>query len=148
MWWTASVNFFILTVRRSRKWRKIPCCGFLKKLKPYTVKKGLRYLKHYGLKGFLARLAERMEPEEVPYGPWYEAHRASEETLSRQRKENGSSPRPSALPCRPTGRRKNFCGRCWILFWPKAIPTGSCVWSMPARGRFHGRDSGRVREPG
>ena len=24
----------------------------LKKLKPYTVKKGLRYLKHYGLKGF------------------------------------------------------------------------------------------------
>ena len=36
----------------------------LKKLKPYTVKKGLRYLKHYGRKGFLARLAERMEPEE------------------------------------------------------------------------------------
>ena len=26
---------------------------FLKKLKPYTIQKGLRYLKHYGLKGFL-----------------------------------------------------------------------------------------------
>ena len=64
----------------------------LKKLKPYTVKKGLRYLKHYGLKGFLARLAERMEPEEVPYGPWYEAHRASEETLSRQRKRKWEQP--------------------------------------------------------
>lgn len=65
---------------------------FLKKLKPYTVKKGLRYLKHYGLKGFLARLAERMEPEEVPYGPWYEAHRASEETLARQKKKKWENP--------------------------------------------------------
>lgn len=65
---------------------------FLKKLKPYTVKKGLRYLKHYGLKGFLARLAERMEPEEVPYGPWYEAHRASEETLARQKKKKWKNP--------------------------------------------------------
>lgn len=65
---------------------------FLKKLKPYTIKKGLRYLKHYGLKGFLARLAERMEPEEVPYGPWYEKHKASGETLERQRKKKWENP--------------------------------------------------------
>ena len=65
---------------------------FLKKLKPYTIKKGLRYLKHYGLKGFLARLAERMELEEVPYGPWYEKHKASGETLERQRKKKWENP--------------------------------------------------------
>ena len=39
---------------------------FLKKLKPYNIQKGLRYLKHFGLKEFLVRLSERMEPEEVP----------------------------------------------------------------------------------
>ncbi len=56
----------------------------LKKLRPYTIKKGLKYLKHYGFKEFLIRLSERIEPEEVPYGPWYEKHRASEETLKAQ----------------------------------------------------------------
>ena len=45
----------------------------LKKLNPYTIKKGLRYFKHYGPKEFWIRLHERFEPEEVPYGPWYEA---------------------------------------------------------------------------
>lgn len=59
---------------------------FLKKLRPYTIKKGLLYLKHYGFKDFMTRLSERMEPEEVPYGPWYEQHKASEETLAAQRK--------------------------------------------------------------
>ena len=42
---------------------------YLKKIKPYTIKKGIRYLKHYGPKEFWVRLCERMEPEEVPYGP-------------------------------------------------------------------------------
>lgn len=60
---------------------------FLKKLKPYNIQKGLRYLKHFGVKEFLVRLSERMEPEEVPYGPWYEEHRAKPEELERQRKQ-------------------------------------------------------------
>ena len=38
----------------------------LKKLNPYTIKKGLRYFKHYGPKEFWIRLHERFEPEEVP----------------------------------------------------------------------------------
>ena len=38
---------------------------FIRKLKPYNIQKGLRYLKHYGPKEFLIRLSERMEPEEV-----------------------------------------------------------------------------------
>ena len=59
---------------------------------PYKIKKGFLYWKHFGTKEFLIRLADRMEPEEVPYGPWYEKHKASEKELDRQRShpvENG-----------------------------------------------------------
>ena len=57
----------------------------LKKLSPYTIQKGFRYLKHYGPKEFWIRLHERFEPEEVPYGPWYEAYVPDEEALEKQR---------------------------------------------------------------
>ena len=33
------------------------------------------------------RLGERFEPEEVPYGPWYEKYRPSKEELARQKKK-------------------------------------------------------------
>lgn len=57
----------------------------LKKLSPYTIQKGFRYLKHYGPKEFWIRLHERFEPEEVPYGPWYEACVPDEAALEKQR---------------------------------------------------------------
>lgn len=57
----------------------------LKKLSPYTIQKGFRYLKHYGPKEFCIRLHERFEPEEVPYGPWYEAYVPDEAALEKQR---------------------------------------------------------------
>lgn len=63
---------------------------YLKKIKPYNIKKGIRYLKHFGFKEFMIRLQERMEPEEVPYGPWYEQHKPTEKELDRQRKETFS----------------------------------------------------------
>lgn len=69
---------------------KIQWGRMLKKLSPYTVLKGFRYLKHYGPREFWIRLHERFEPEEVPYGLWYEAYVPDEETLARQRKENFS----------------------------------------------------------
>ena len=56
----------------------------LKKLSPYTIQKGFRYLKHYGPKEFWIRLHERFEPEEVPYGPWYEAYVPDETELEKQ----------------------------------------------------------------
>lgn len=59
--------------------------SLLQKLKPYYVRKALRYLRHYGPKDFLIRVRERLAPEEVPYGPWYEAHRAKKEALDQQR---------------------------------------------------------------
>ena len=64
-----------------RKW--ISC---VRKLKPYNIVKGVRYLRHFGWKEFLTRLSERMEPEEVPYGPWYEEYRKKEPELEAQRK--------------------------------------------------------------
>lgn len=57
----------------------------LKKLSPYTIQKGFRYLKHYGPKELWIRLHERFEPEEVPYGPWYEAYVPDEAALEKQR---------------------------------------------------------------
>lgn len=60
----------------------------LKKLSPYTIQKGFRYLKHYGLREFWIRLQERFEPEEVPYGPWYEEYRPTEEELEKQKRKH------------------------------------------------------------
>lgn len=69
------------------QWGKV-----LKKLSPYTIQKGFRYLKHYGPKEFWVRLHERFEPEEVPYGPWYEAYAPDEAALEQQRKRKFKEP--------------------------------------------------------
>ena len=53
---------------------------------PYKIVKAFRYLKHFGPKEFLNHLRDRLEPEDVPYGPWYLEHRASEEELEKERK--------------------------------------------------------------
>ena len=57
-----------------------------KKLSPYTIQKGLRYLKHYGLKEFWVRLNERFEPEEIPYEGWYQEYVPTQKELERQKK--------------------------------------------------------------
>ena len=59
----------------------------VQELSPYTIRKGFRYMKHYGPKEFWIRLHERFEPEEVPYSPWYRAYIPTEETLETQRKQ-------------------------------------------------------------
>ena len=66
---------------------KIQWTKMFRKLSPYTIRKGFRYMKHYGPKEFWIRLHERFEPEEVPYGPWYRAYIPTEETLETQRKQ-------------------------------------------------------------
>ena len=59
----------------------------LGKLSPYTILKELRYMKHYGPKEFWIRLHEKFEPEEVPYGPWYEEYKVKPEELEKQKKK-------------------------------------------------------------
>ena len=66
---------------------KIQWTKMFRKLSPYTIRKGFRYMKHYGPKEFWIRLHERFEPEEVPYGLWYRAYIPTEETLETQRQE-------------------------------------------------------------
>ena len=66
---------------------KIQWTKMFRKLSPYTIRKGFRYMKHYGPKEFWIRLHERFEPEEVPYGLWYRAYIPTEETLEIQRKQ-------------------------------------------------------------
>lgn len=60
----------------------------LKKMSPYTIQKGWRYLKHYGPKEFWVRLHERFEPEEIPYAPWYENYVPTSEELKEQREKS------------------------------------------------------------
>jgi len=64
----------------------------LKRLTFYNIKKGLRYLRHYGIKGFYARLLERFEEREVGYQEWYEGHRSSEDELEKQRSRKWKEP--------------------------------------------------------
>lgn len=59
------------------------------KITPYRLKKGIRYLQHYGVRAFVNRLRDKLEPEDVPYVPWFEKYRASSETLARQSAKEG-----------------------------------------------------------
>ncbi|MCD7868742.1 MAG: glycosyltransferase family 2 protein [Clostridiales bacterium] len=72
--------------KKNRTGSQIQWLRLIKKLSPYTVKKGLLYFRHYGPKEFWIRLHERFEPEEVPYGPWYQAYIPGETELEKQRK--------------------------------------------------------------
>ncbi|MCD7955384.1 MAG: glycosyltransferase family 2 protein [Lachnospiraceae bacterium] len=56
------------------------------------ISKGIKYLRHFGVKEFFIRLSDRIEPEEVPYGPWYEQHKAGEQELTRQRSQKWAHP--------------------------------------------------------
>ena len=66
---------------------KIQWTKMFRKLSPYTIRKGFRYMKHYGPKEFWIRMHERFEPEEVTYGLWDRAYIPTEETLETQRKQ-------------------------------------------------------------
>ena len=58
-----------------------PIFQMFRRLTPYNIKKGFRYLKHYGFRDFMARLMERFEEREVHYQEYYESCRPSEEEL-------------------------------------------------------------------
>lgn len=60
--------------------------ALIKKFSFYNIKKGILYLKHYGVKGFWIKLTERLQIENIDYGKWYQNHCPSKETISKQRK--------------------------------------------------------------
>ena len=61
--------------------------SLLQKLRPYYIRKALRYLRHYGPKDFAVRVRERLTPDDVPYGPWLAEHSPDADALKAQRKE-------------------------------------------------------------
>ena len=81
------------------------------KITPYRIKKGICYLRHYGPRAFWNRLLDKLEPEEVPYGPWFEQHKAGVQDLNAQSKrEKTLSNRPLisiVVPCYCTPDRKS-----------------------------------------
>lgn len=58
------------------------------KINAANIKKGLRYLKHYGFKEFLIRLEEKQEQEAIPYDEWYQKMKATNQELDTQRTES------------------------------------------------------------
>lgn len=64
---------------------KISWLKIIKKLSPYNIKKGILYLKHFGLKEFWIRFNERFQTDDVDYEEWYRNHKPSVEELNRQR---------------------------------------------------------------
>ena len=55
-------------------------------LSPYNLKKAFLYLRHFGLKGFVAKLTDRFEKTEVDYADWRLSHIPAQEELEAQRK--------------------------------------------------------------
>ena len=64
------------------QWKRV-----FERLSLYNIKKGFRYISHYGLKGFFNKLNELFTPEEIPYETWYPYHFANSETLEKQKKK-------------------------------------------------------------
>lgn len=64
----------------------------IKKLSPYTIRKGILYLKHYGIKEFALKFTERFEASDIDYHKWFLEHRATQEKLEEQKKKHWKNP--------------------------------------------------------
>jgi O-antigen biosynthesis protein len=65
---------------------KIDYVNLMKKVSPYNIKKGILYLRHYGLKGFWIKLTERFQKSEIDYKEWLEKNMPTRQELDRQAK--------------------------------------------------------------
>ena len=77
------------------------------KINVTTIRKGIRYLKHYGWKEFLIRLQEKQEQEAIPYNDWYEKVKPTEAELAEMeqiRHQLGTN----------FCRRCNYCAPCTV----------------------------------
>lgn len=71
---------------------KINWGGMAKAVSPYNMKKAALYLKHFGWKGFVAKLTDRFEYSPVSYQQWRLEYAVKETELERQRKTEFVSP--------------------------------------------------------
>lgn len=61
--------------------------SILKRLTPYNIKKGLLYLRHYGISGFWIKLNDRFVESDIDYQQWL-ASRGLTEAERKQQREN------------------------------------------------------------
>ena len=71
--------------KSEKKVIKINWGQIIKRISPYNVKKGILYLRHYGMKEFWVKLTERFQADDVDYKEWYENHRVLEKDLEEQK---------------------------------------------------------------
>lgn len=71
--------------KSEKKVIKINWGQIIKRVSPYNVKKGILYLRHYGMKEFWVKLTERFQADDVDYKEWYENHRVLEKDLEEQK---------------------------------------------------------------
>lgn len=69
-----------------RKHTKLDWGRMLGHLSPYNLKKAALYLRHFGVKGFLAKLNDRFEYSEISYEQWRSENLPTQEELERQRR--------------------------------------------------------------
>ncbi len=74
------------------KKEKIAWKKMLKKLSPYTIHKVILYLRHYGIKEFAIKFAERFEESDIDYQQWFLEHRVTAEKLKLQRQMHWKNP--------------------------------------------------------
>lgn len=72
--------------------QKIAWIKMIKKLSPYTIRKGILYLRHYGPKEFALKFTERFEASDVDYQKWFLEHRVTPEKLAKQREKRWREP--------------------------------------------------------
>ena len=65
------------------------------KISFYRVKKGIKYLKHYGWKEFWVRVRERLETGDKDYDTWYQKHKVSEDPQKSSETSHHSLPVPT-----------------------------------------------------
>lgn len=64
----------------------------MKRCTPYNLKKGILYLRHYGISGFLVKLTERFEESDVDYQEWRLKHSHTEEARKFQQQRKWENP--------------------------------------------------------
>lgn len=66
--------------------------SILKRMTPYNIKKGVLYLRHFGISGFWVKLTERFEESDVDYQEWLKSHSLTEEERRAQRERSWDNP--------------------------------------------------------
>lgn len=66
--------------------------SLIRRMTPYNIKKGILYLRHFGIQGFAVKLTERLDEGDVDYQEWKKKRELTEEERKRQRERNWDQP--------------------------------------------------------